>query len=177
GTNKQLQHELQRENSLTQEQLDSYRKQICGLEAAPQLKPTELPRPAATPVPVATKPAVAPVPSQSEGRRTANQGPTPIQGTPSTAPRAVPKKPAPDRSRDLASIAAEALDDYEEEASAVMPGGYARDEFIRVRYAEELKRFQGTANNARRADEMAFQFIMREFSLKRKDLEAILAEK
>src|SRR5439155_13828745 len=51
GTKKQLQHELQRENSLTQEQLDSWRKQICGLEPGPQLPPTELPRPAAKPAP------------------------------------------------------------------------------------------------------------------------------
>src|SRR5439155_23728272 len=45
GTAKQLQHELQRENSLTQEQLDHWRKQVCGLDPAAQLQPTALPRP------------------------------------------------------------------------------------------------------------------------------------
>src|SRR5262245_45496113 len=151
GTDKQLQHELQRENSLTQEQLNAYRKQICGLESAPQLKPTELPRPAAQPAQAAKTQA-----------RIANEGPASgpaaqAAAAPSTRPSARPtgaspaKAAQPGRSQDLASIAAEALeDDYEDEASAVMPGGYARGEFIRVRYAEELKRFQGTANDARR---------------------------
>src|SRR5437763_3078807 len=46
GTTRQLQHEIQRENSLTQEQLDSWRKHICGLDPAPQPGPTELPPPA-----------------------------------------------------------------------------------------------------------------------------------
>src|SRR5581483_746439 len=86
------------------------------------------------------------------------------------------KASAPIHARDLASIAAEALEG-DDEAPLDGDEGFERDEFIRLRYAEELKRFQGTANDTRRADEMAFQFIMREFSLKRKDLEAILAEK
>src|SRR5689334_6680120 len=57
GTTKQLQHELQRENSMTQEQLDHWRKQICDLDPAPQLKPTELPRAAAKSSQSAAKPA------------------------------------------------------------------------------------------------------------------------
>ena len=120
-----------------------------------------------------------PARSASEGTATKSAV---VRGSPDPAPRSpaarppAAKSPAPARTRDLASIAAEALEE-EEEASVVGADGYARDEFIRVRYAEELKRFQGTANDTRRADEMAFQFIMREFLLKRKDLEAILAEK
>jgi molecular chaperone DnaK len=34
GTNKQLEHELTRENSLTQDQLDSWRKYVSGLDPA-----------------------------------------------------------------------------------------------------------------------------------------------
>ncbi len=187
GTKKQLQHELQRENSMTQEQLDIWRKEISGLDPAPQLKPTELPRPArgAGVSPAATQARSAregEAPAEPRQARSASDGKTSKSAPPSPAvvrgsPDPAPKKPAPARNRDLASIAAEALEEDEEDASMVGPDGYARDEFIRVRYAEELKRFQGTANDVRRADEMAFQFIMREFSLKRKDLEAILAEK
>jgi len=161
GTTKQLQHELQRENSLTQEQLDAWRKQVCGFDAAPQLKPTELPRAVAKTG--AAKAAEAPAAATAKS--------TTKQATTSPA-----KASAPIHARDLASIAAEALEG-DDEAPLDGDEGFERDEFIRLRYAEELKRFQGTANDTRRADEMAFQFIMREFSLKRKDLEAILAEK
>jgi molecular chaperone DnaK len=178
GTKKQLQHELQRENSMTQEQLDSWRKQVSGFDPGPQLKPTELPRPATKPAAVQSTQArstreAPPTKAQKPSAGSAGASARPATASPAKA-AAKPSPPA--RNRDLASIAAEALED-EDEASVVGPDGYARDEFIRVRYAEELKRFQGTANDTRRADEMAFQFIMREFSLKRKDLEAILAEK
>jgi molecular chaperone DnaK len=170
GTAKQLQHELQRENSLTQEQLDHWRKQVSGLDPAGQLPPTALPRPAAKPPAPVVKPAAA--------QPIATSAKSAVHGPPQKAvPTAPMKAAAPGRNRDLASIAAEALEDDDEEVTAVGSDGYAREEFIRVRYAEELKRFQGTANDARRADEMAFQFVMREFSLKRKDLETILSEK
>jgi hypothetical protein len=128
----------------------------------------ELPRPVAKAAAATAKPATS----------ATTTSPQRAAVRPATAPAKTAAKPAaPARGRDLASIAAEALEEDEEEASIVGTDGYARNEFIRVRYAEELKRFQGTANDTRRADEMAFQFIMREFSLKRKDLEAILAEK
>jgi molecular chaperone DnaK (HSP70) len=167
GTKKQLQHEIQRENSLTQEQLDSWRKYVCGLEAAVQAEPIGLPRPAAK-ADLAGKSVAAAradaMPVASD-KTVAIKKPAAAGGT----------KPAPSaKSRDLASIAAEALEDDEE---VVTPDAYGREAFIRVRYAEELKRFQGTANDARRAEELALQFVMREFSLKRQEVETILAEK
>ena len=85
------------------------------------------------------------------------------------------EKPAPTKSsRDIASIAAEALEDDEEDAEAE---GDFRSDFIRTRYAEERERFRGTPNDNQRVDEMAFQFIMKEFVLKRQELERILGEK
>ena len=52
-----------------------------------------------------------------------------------------------------------------------------RNNLIRTRYAEERTRFRGTANDSKRSDELALQFIMKEFLLKRNELEAILANK
>ena len=42
GTDKQLQHEITRENTLTQDQLDSWRKYISGLDHAEQPEPANL---------------------------------------------------------------------------------------------------------------------------------------
>lgn len=42
GTGKQLKHEITRENSLTQDQLDSWRKYICGLAPAAEPEHTNL---------------------------------------------------------------------------------------------------------------------------------------
>jgi hypothetical protein len=66
------------------------------------------------------------------------------------------------------------LEDDKEDAEAE---GDFRSDFIRTRYAEERERIRGTANDSQRADEMAFQFIMKEFVLKRQELERILGEK
>jgi len=44
GTDKALKHEIMRENSLTQDQLDSWRKYISGLDPAGQPRPGELPQ-------------------------------------------------------------------------------------------------------------------------------------
>ena len=58
GTAKQLQHEITRENSLTQEQLDSWRKYVSGLE--PAATPSAPPVIAATRVPVhSSSPGIA----------------------------------------------------------------------------------------------------------------------
>ena len=42
GTKKQLKHEITRENSLTQDQLDSWRKYISGLDPAATPEPAHL---------------------------------------------------------------------------------------------------------------------------------------
>jgi molecular chaperone DnaK len=43
GTKKELQHEITRENTLTQDQLDRWRKYVSGLDPAPQAELTNLP--------------------------------------------------------------------------------------------------------------------------------------
>jgi molecular chaperone DnaK len=153
GTHKQLQHEITRENSLTQDQLDSWRKYISGLEPAAQTKPTALPSPVARPTVQVVKP-IAPV------------------AKPVATPSVAASKPKPNnKSADLDAIAAAALDDDDEGAADDTD---FRDDFIRTRYAEERLRFRGTTNDAQRAEELAKQFVMREFSLKKNELQAIL---
>jgi hypothetical protein len=143
GTAKELQHEIARENSLTQEQLDSWRKHITGLD------------PAAGVQPVAPKTALV-QPAAAAPRSATPQPAKPIAAAP-----------------DMASLAAEVLEADEEDG-----GGQAnadpRGDFIRTRYAEEKARLRGTSNDQNRSDELAFQFIMKEFSLRRQDLESIL---
>jgi hypothetical protein len=82
GTGKQLQHEIMRENSLTQDQLDSWRKHISGLSPATQQRSVSPPpagAPAAAPV---TKPA-APAATPSSQRPAAAK---PAPKTPAKAP-------------------------------------------------------------------------------------------
>jgi len=128
GTAKELQHEITRENSLTQEQLNSWRKYICGLEPAtqpvPRVPPPEEipadafqpvakstptkpapPKPASAGKPAATKPQAAPTkPATLTPTRSASEGKRAIS----------PKPDGPMSDRDLASIAFEALEEDEE---------------------------------------------------------------
>jgi molecular chaperone DnaK len=163
GTKNELQHEITRENSLSPEQLDSWRKFICGLEpAVGQPVKTTVARPAAAQGPekaVQLNKAAGPAERST---------PKPV-ASPKTPP--APKKTP--SNTDLASLAAEVLDAEDFEEIDADPRG----DFIRTRYAEERTRFRGTSNDPKRSDEMAFQFILREFSLKRQELEGILAAK
>jgi molecular chaperone DnaK len=189
GTAKQLHHEIQRENSLSQDELDQWRAHVSGLAPTGLQPPAAIAKPAkpAAASSEATKPASASPASTTAKDTTAKPTAPPQQTKPtpashparSTATSAgAPAKPArrSPSSADLAALAAEVLEE-EEDVSELMPAGYSRNDFIRTRYAEELLRLRGTANDARRAEEMALQFVMREFALKRQDLEAILGEK
>jgi len=158
GANKELNHEITRENSLTQEQLDSWRKHICGLEPAAGKQPV-------APKPALAQPATAAV-NKSAPQSVPKPAPTMVK---SPAPAAA--KPAADK--DMATLAAEVLDADEEE-DVIAFDADARGDFIRTRYAEERERLRGTANDPKRSDELAFQFILKEFSLRRPDLETIL---
>src|SRR5262249_15682502 len=123
GTHKQLQHEITRENSLTQDQLDSWRKYSSGLEPAAQTKITSLPPPAPRPTVQAGKPAAA------------MAKPTAAMAKPVASPSIAASKPKPNnKSADLDAIAAAALDDDDEGAADDTD---FRDDFIRTRYAEE----------------------------------------
>jgi molecular chaperone DnaK len=153
GTAKQLQHEIARENSLTQEQLDSWRKHISGLERS------------------VIQPSVAPKPALSQPAVAARPAPQAIAAASPPAPLAAAGISAP--AQDMASLAAEVLDAEEVSQFDADPRGA----FIRTRYAEEQNRFRGTANDPKRSDELAFQFILKEFSLRRQELESILAGK
>jgi molecular chaperone DnaK len=144
GTTKELLHEITRENSLTPEQLDSWRNHICKLE------------------PARTSQSIAPQPALAQ----------PAAAAPTAQPAAKPVKPVA-AAKDLATLAAEVLE-ADDEDDAAQSGADSRGDFIRTRYAEEQARLRGTSNDAQRSDELAFQFILKEFSLRRPDLELIL---
>jgi hypothetical protein len=73
----------------------------------------------------------------------------------------------------MASLAAEVLE-ADEEDDGTPADADPRGDFIRTRYAEEQARLRSSSDDPKRSDELAFQFIMKEFCLRRQDLEAIL---
>jgi molecular chaperone DnaK len=140
GAAHELEHEIARENSLTQEQLDNWRKYVCGIDSAG---------------------------TESE----------PEQAEDDLIPQGMDIDPF-----NQDSPAGEVIEDWEveilnsEEAKPAQSNVDPRIDFIRTRYAEERQRFRGIANDPTRSDEMAFQFILREFSLSRLELKEILGE-
>jgi molecular chaperone DnaK len=138
GTTKQLQHEITRENSLTQEQLNSWRKYITGLAPAnlapanlapANLAPIDVPSPAEVPTeafqpaPAAKPPAAAKAaatarpaavgkPAATAPARPAATTSQPVkpQPAPTAKPAAQPKAAPALNDRDLANLAAEALE-------------------------------------------------------------------
>src|SRR5262249_30323842 len=95
-----------------------------------------------------------------------------VPKTPTPQPAVQPVKPTA-AAKDLASLAAEVLEAEDEDDDALSEID-PRGDFIRTRYAEEQARLRGTTNDPKRSDELAFQFIMKEFTLRRQDLETIL---
>jgi molecular chaperone DnaK len=147
GTAKELQHEITRENSLTPEQLNSWRKHICGFDAPAAMQP------------------VAPKDALIQPAAAAPTAATAYGAAPSAKPAAMAK--------DLAGLAAEVLD-AEEVTNVAQSDPDGRSDYIRTRYAEEKARLRGKSNDPNRSDELAFQYILKEFSLRRQDLESIL---
>jgi molecular chaperone DnaK len=105
GTDKQLQHEITRENSLTQDQLDSWRKYVSGLDPA---TPEPVRVPPAAPVSAAARPAAAPQKTAAPTAAAATKAAA--ANAPAAKAPAAAKAAAPLNDTDLASIAAEALD-------------------------------------------------------------------
>jgi hypothetical protein len=140
GAAHELEHEIARENSLTQEQLDNWRKYVCGVG--------------------------------SEGTES-----EPEQAEDDLIPQGMDIDPF-----NHDSSPGETIEDWEveilssEEVKPAQSDVDPRIDFIRTRYAEERNRLRGTSNDPARSDEMAFQFVMREFSLSRQELKGILGE-
>jgi molecular chaperone DnaK len=99
GTNKQLEHEITRENSLTQDQLDSWRTYVSGLQAAAPPGDLEVALPAEV-IPADAFQPVDPKPARPAASGAAR---------PAAKPAA--EKPKAMKDRDLADLAAEALEE------------------------------------------------------------------
>jgi molecular chaperone DnaK (HSP70) len=102
GTGKQLQHEIMRENSLTQDQLDSWRKHVSGLEPIRQ-------QPSAAPT---AAPAHAAAPTAKPAARSAASASLPRPAT-KAVPQTPPKPPETDEIV-FEELVAEALEMDEE---------------------------------------------------------------
>jgi molecular chaperone DnaK len=102
GTTKQLEHEITRENSLTQDQLDSWRKYVSGLEPAA----SQDDRDAA----VAAEAIPANAFQQVDAKPTKTAKPA-APRSPAAATTPALQKPTAMNDRDLADLAAEALEE------------------------------------------------------------------